>query len=111
MKAAIIANVSEQELDTFVRALSENELEVGKLIAENSDLKKFNKKIRDTNTSPFARCILNHHSSIAENKRSRERTAKKQKEKRELYAAARLTPRQKQVLTSLGLPLSSYEKK
>jgi len=103
-------NLTEQELNVLVIALSDDEIEVNKLIIQHSNLEKFFKRVRDANTKPIVRGIMYAYMNIKETKRQTDALLKKQKEGRELYKAARLTPRQKQVLTTLGLPLSTYEK-
>jgi hypothetical protein len=105
------ANLSEQELNVLATALSDNEIEVNKLIVDHFNLDKFYKRIKDATTRPVVRGIMSAYGTLKENKRYQENMSRKQKENCELYKAARLTPRQKQVLTTLGIPLANYEKK
>lgn len=105
----ISANLSEAELTKLVQALSVDEISVNKIISDNSCLDKFFKKVKDANTRPVVRGILNAFTTLGDDKRRRENVAKKQKENRALYKAARLTDRQKQVLTGLGVPIGQYE--
>ncbi len=111
VNATIMAALSEDELNVLVTALSDNEIEINKLISDNASLNKFFARLMEANTKPVIRGIISAHTSIKESKRRQETIARKRKESHELYKAARLTPRQKQVLTTLGMPIANYEKK
>jgi hypothetical protein len=109
ISSAISSSLSEDELVVFVTALSENEIEVNRLMKESFSIAKFFKRITDANTKSFVPNVVRALTNIKTLKRQRETAAKKAIENKALYRAARLTPRQKQVLSTLGLHINAFE--
>lgn len=99
-----------EEISTLIKHLAEDELGVISLIEEKIILSKFFNAIKKSTIKNIPLEIVKLDIDINVARKNILKEDQEKKKNKQLFMAARLTPRQKKILQTIGLPINNYEK-